>query len=803
MRVTGKQVFHEFVQNVTVETVLHENEIARGTIGGNAAQPVTLKGMPIHDVIAVDGALSSQFAYEPYDPTFEIPANIFNRKADVGVSYKYRQIKDSTGVINNLDVSSNGYGSLPNYATQNRNPISKIRVNGTTDAFANQASLLDSEGEVNPSFELEIGNSEYLYYTPYSGETCLDSSGKLPITPVGVSNTEYKGVTIAIAYKVPNPEYDETTNPDVPEYLTQTLDASEYSYQVSFDDNTHKAIIMMGTTNLPNNAYDAVITANYYTYAIANNTETFTLTEEEGTCDTVVLDHTQKAGTAVVKVGPDDANMTVITTGFSYNATTRTYTFNANKNLNVNDKIVITYSWEEELTENNKMTIQAIYGGSLYKNARVKIEPYTQNGTNCVRIIFTKPESKRATNDEQPFYFTSNTCPTIGALKLALAQYVDNNVFEIICDNDDMLLTNFLATDINLDCKSDSDTVDAEPKYTDAELDGVVISNNAMFEALSGKRNPVDGGLIETGAYQILENYNVDYIYVAGIYANSVQSVNPNSNFHYELALLCAVLTYRTKMTHGFIDMKPNNNTTLQGVQNYVDGIIAWGNANTPVYMRDYDGNYILDDEKNKMDIGWYTSIVVGPEPIMTSDTLGVYYGSPSIAYAALAASLKPQSSPMNKGLIGVRGMKYRFSNKQLNELVGARMVCFRMKNDGLQSATSTPYVVDAMTAGGPACDYKRLTTVQIVTDVVDQIREVADPFIGEPNTIEQRNALSALIDKRLGYLAEQGEIQYYEFQIDATVQQILLGECSIALTLVCPMELRKITTVVALRAAA
>ena len=39
--------------------------------------------------------------------------------------------------------------------------------------------------------------------------------------------------------------------------------------------------------------------------------------------------------------------------------------------------------------------------------------------------------------------------------------------------------------------------------------------------------------------------------------------------------------------------------------------------------------------------------------------------------------------------------------------------------------------------------------------------------------------------------------------EINATIQQVLLGECSISLTLVCPTELRKITTVVALRAAA
>ena len=55
------------------------------------------------------------------------------------------------------------------------------------------------------------------------------------------------------------------------------------------------------------------------------------------------------------------------------------------------------------------------------------------------------------------------------------------------------------------------------------------------------------------------------------------------------------------------------------------------------------------------MDLGWYTSVVVGPEPVVISDTLGTYYGSPAIAYAALNAGLKPESAPTNKALPGVK----------------------------------------------------------------------------------------------------------------------------------------------------
>ena len=451
--------------------------------------------------------------------------------------------------------------------------------------------------------------------------------------------------------------------------------------------------------------------------------------------------------------------------------------------LSVNSEITITYTYEAQQTITESMIVRSIYGGSVYKTATVQVLEDPQDHSKL--FVFTKPASKKYTSNEAPMTYSSNDYPTVGALKQAVKDTSINNVFEIVTDDDNMLTVDFPATAVlSLSVGGD---------------DGVAVTNNQMFEALSGKRD-AKGYLIEQGAYQILENYNVDFVYPAGVYADSKQTVNPHSSFHHELALLCAVLTYRTKMTHGYIDVTPNSNTTLIGIQNYVEQLMKYDNIN---YMRDENGDDIVDTQGNKMDIGWYTSVVVGPEPVMVSETLGTYYGSPAIAYAALNGLLKPQSAPTNKALNGVKGMKFKFSNKQMNELVGNRYVVFKLKNEGTSTATSIPYVVDGCTAGAPKSDYARITTVKVVTDVVDQIREVADPFIGEPNTIEQRNALSALISKRLSYLVDKGEIQYYEFEINATIQQVQLGECSIALTLVCPQELRKITTVVALRAAA
>lgn len=516
-------------------------------------------------------------------------------------------------------------------------------------------------------------------------------------------------------------------------------------------------------------------------FYVTNPTDVNTTVSLSDSDQIIELAETPKDGTVVVKqngIVMDAATYTV-------DADAKTIALKAGS-FTVNGMIAIDYKYEKTTINKESIMVRSIYGGSVYKEASVTITEVTNDeGESGRRFLFIKPESKKYGASDKPFYFDSFNVPTVGALAQALKDYELNNVFEIIYDDEDMPTNDFPAVSTTLGKGGE---------------DGVVVTNNEMYEALSGKRD-AEGYLITQGAYQILENYHVDYVYPAGVYADSKQTVNKYSDFHQELCLLCAVLTYRTKMTHGFIDVKPNSNTTLIGIQNHVDKLKNLPNMH---YMRDQEGNDIVDKEGNKMDIGWYTSLVVGPEPVMISDKMGTYFGSPAIAYAALCASLKPQSAPTNKALPGVRGMKYKFSNKQMNDLVGNRMVCFKLKNEGATAtASSTPYVVDGMTAGAPDCDYARISTVKVVTDVVDQIREVSDPFLGEPNTIEQRNALSALIGKRLGALIETGEILFYEFEVNATIQQVLLGECTIALTLVCPMELRKITTVVALRAAA
>ena len=242
--------------------------------------------------------------------------------------------------------------------------------------------------------------------------------------------------------------------------------------------------------------------------------------------------------------------------------------------------------------------------------------------------------------------------------------------------------------------------------------------------------------------------------------------------------------------------MKPIKDTTLANIQKYAKYLATYNNT---YYMLDEAGSPIKDSEGNKFDLGKYISVVAGPKVLFNHSVNALREGNAAVMYMAYTSTLASKSAPTNKKMLGTTGLKFNFSNSQLNDIIGNRMVAFQLKYSESGKASTGAYVVDAPTAAAKNSDYVRLSTVRVIRDVADAMREVADPYIGEANTIEQRNALSAAIAKRLDLLVQNGVIQKYSYSLVATAKQELLGEASLELGIVPPQELRKITTVIGL----
>lgn len=441
-----------------------------------------------------------------------------------------------------------------------------------------------------------------------------------------------------------------------------------------------------------------------------------------------------------------------------------------------NAAIEISYNYIETKTETPKIELQSIFGGDVYNQGTLKVNPLLGTGGTQIglEVVITKPEGKKAQVSEEPLRYSSLDYPIFRLLVQAINNDAGNGVFKAVTKYDDV----------------ETSTLSIKPTtYFIGGIDGLNLTTDQLYTSLSGERNG-EGFLVKTGAYQLLEDYMVDWIVPAGVFADS-ELAGRNQNFAYELAMLCAVLSYRNKTTLGAISLKPVVDTGLAAIQEHAQKLAQYENL---YFMVDRVGNIIKDADGNPIDLGRFINVVAGPDLAVKGTSLGTYNTDGAVVYAAMNTVLAPQSAPTNKKVPGARGLRYRFSNAQLDAITARRLVTFKTKANG------DVVVVDGVTAARPGSDYSRLTTTKVVVEVIDEIREVCDPYIGEPNTVEQRNAMSAAISKRLGKLKEAGVVQDTGFQVIATMQDQLLGQAKIELTIVPPQELRRITTVVSLK---
>lgn len=205
------------------------------------------------------------------------------------------------------------------------------------------------------------------------------------------------------------------------------------------------------------------------------------------------------------------------------------------------------------------------------------------------------------------------------------------------------------------------------------------------------------------------------------------------------------------------------------------------------------DGLQLKDANEHLIDIGKHLS-VVATYPILANPSKQASYvatGAPT--YGGFFSGLPPSSAPTNKVLTSVR-LPYRIGTAKLDLLAGQRYVTFHAKPKGI-------VISDAPTAARPDSDYQRLSTMRIVKAVVDAVREVAEPFLGEGNNGARLAALDGAIDRKLGQLVKEGTLVRYEHTLTSSPQQRVLGQAAVELKLVPAFELRQITVTVALAA--
>lgn len=482
---------------------------------------------------------------------------------------------------------------------------------------------------------------------------------------------------------------------------------------------------------------------------------------------TIKLEHVALAGLKLYADGIEVADAKAFTVAGDQ------LTIHSNSKMKLGASLEAQYAYNLVEVIQPVIELESIFGGGVYNDIMRKVE--SKDG--AVTITITKPESKRGMISEEPLVFKSGDFTNFKMLVDAINNHPFNNVVRARTKPE--FETTFTST---LQAAADA-------KFSGGK-DELSLDKEEMYKRLGGEKNE-EGFVTKQGAYQYLENYEVDYVIPLGVHADT-KLIGKYDDFAYQLALACAVMSHYNSVTIGIIPTTTPSDISLAGVEEHVKKLENYANE---FYMRDRFGNIIFDADRNKIDLGQFIEVVAGPDFIVRNTRLGQMASTPDASYIGMVSQLKTQSAPTNKPLPSVSALRYTYSANQLNRLTKARFATFKYKQDGSIG------VVDAPTSAHAGSDYTRLSTARIVKEAVNAVREVADPFIGEPNDTGNRNALTAAVDKRLSKMIENKALLGFDFRLVVTPQQELLGEGSIELSLEAPNELRRLTTIVSLSA--
>lgn len=389
----------------------------------------------------------------------------------------------------------------------------------------------------------------------------------------------------------------------------------------------------------------------------------------------------------------------------------------------------------------------AKFGGRIYNQATVAFASGTVSGS----VTITQPTVKRGTVVINFTYALSGT---------TIAQLVD----QINGHPDNRTLVASVGT---IDGASLARVLFGTASMaggTDGTLNDDLTTNKySLYTSLT----------MDAGAFEIALDADVDNVLLAGIYlddqvitATTTTSVaNAFANFLGQRSVDHPML--------GFIGVKPNNNPNggraavtvhYNALVNPNSGNRATNWLNSGYFL---NNGFIYNDGQVEQPIDAGGPLQVVAADVNISDTeLGLYTESAAALYCGFVASLPCYEPATYKPVPGIASLPYSFTKAQLNTLVGgvgadatqniqgggAYVTIKNVENRG------TLWVRD-VTASRRKSDFKDLQPLRIAYTVHKQIKKIAFPYLGKPNDLARRNALSTQIKGMLDSLADAGAL--------------------------------------------
>lgn len=179
-------------------------------------------------------------------------------------------------------------------------------------------------------------------------------------------------------------------------------------------------------------------------------------------------------------------------------------------------------------------------------------------------------------------------------------------------------------------------------------------------------------------------------------------------------------------------------------------------------------------------------------EPVIPNVGRGSPYSTNGQAvYAGMLAALPYDISPTNKEIRGVYNQRFELSIRQYEALNSMRYVTMQTRPG------RNPTIVNDVTAAPYGSDYTSWAVYSITAEAADRVKRVAQGFIGRPNSIPVRNSMDQQISN---VLLSMSGLQAFDFSINSTINQQVLGIIEIDLILVPIFTIKKIRTTVKLR---
>lgn len=248
------------------------------------------------------------------------------------------------------------------------------------------------------------------------------------------------------------------------------------------------------------------------------------------------------------------------------------------------------------------------------------------------------------------------------------------------------------------------------------------------------------------------------------------------TSFLRNVARKCRDITDRSNPCFAVMGVKP-----AAGVDQLSAGQVA-NHLNDTTVFPDRDPDGIRD--------GQYIS-VVGAElrPVAYDDSYG--WANGAATYGAFASTLPSEVGATGKRVPDIEELRYGLTRPDQIKVIGKGVVPIAYDSLG------RPRVVDALTFAAPPSDYIRLSTLRIVFDAVQMVRNATEPFVGQPSTLHHRNSMETAISSALRNMQVVGALLGSDFVVTYLARE---NKAKIDLVLIPAFEMRNIEVSVAVQ---